>query len=773
MKVPSIVTALLVLVSVSVMHAAIIIVGSDGSADAASIQAGINMAAEGDTVLIAQGVWTGDVLIEHKSITLGSYYIVDGDTTHISRTIIDGEDLRTGIIAEHSGTVASPLRIIGLTLRNCRSNSYPRTDLFSNGGGISLIRSTAVVEHCIIHHCRASYGGGISVHYSYLTLIGNDIYLNHGLLSGGGLSASSPNSGITFDQFDRNSIYLNTSSGGNDITYGVSCDPTVIYLERGSVSNNDPYFYYSPSHHPVHINQGSISQVNQDLWVSPQGDNDNDGLSPSTPLRNISYALAKIQADGNSNPTVHVLRGRYSWSQTGEALPLQLKSHVNLIGEMMEEVILDAEHYGAFIMGYMAQDYLTIANFTLVNGFEKHSYLFWLDDHRDGETDKITVKNIHIKDSWVIFDAFRIMSCHDLTVDNLIIEDSQVGNGFVIWAYETGVFSNFRVQRLSATNFDMYNSSCTGGGIAKPLRAASLNTTIDISNFLITDIVDTSQFWSNMPSGLSIAVEGGNCDLTINNCTIANNSSITQSGGLHICLENTNIEINNTIVTGNSPYEVVTFAWDESSYAGVTFNNSLVTGGSDSFHHSSGNVTTTWGEANLFGQPLFREGFDLQDPLYYSLSNASPCIDAGTPDISLLGLPPYDLAGNQRVWNGVIDMGSFEYGSEPYVGIDDPVIPAVSHMMYAYPNPFSTYTNIRIKFEVHAGKNSGAAASLKIYNLKGQLVKKMPVMPMADEQVLQWDTRDADGRLCGNGIYFLRLEQDGLALETKKVSLIK
>ena len=439
----------------------------------------------------------------------------------------------------------------------------------------------------------------------------------------------------------------------------------------------------------------------------------------------------------------------------------------------MEEVILDAEHYGAFIMGYMAQDYLTIANFTLVNGFEKHSYLFWLDDHRDGETDKITVKNIHIKDSWVIFDAFRIMSCHDLTVDNLIIEDSQVGNGFVIWAYETGVFSNFRVQRLSATNFDMYNSSCTGGGIAKPLRAASLNTTIDISNFLITDIVDTSQFWPNISSGLSIAVEGGNCDLTINNCTIANNSSITQSGGLHICLENTNIEINNTIVTGNSPYEVVTFAWDESSYAGVTFNNSWVTGGSDSFHHSSGNVTTTWGEANLFGQPLFREGFDLQDPLYYSLSNASPCIDAGTPDISLLGLPPYDLAGNQRVWNGVIDMGSFEYGSEPYVGIDDPVIPAVSHMMYAYPNPFSTYTNIRIKFEVHAGKNSGAAASLKIYNLKGQLVKKMPVMPMADEQVLQWDTRDADGRLCGNGIYFLRLEQDGLALETKKVSLIK
>ena len=72
MKIPSIIPALLVLLSISLLHAAIIIVGSDGSADAASIQAGINMAAEGDTVLITQGVWTGDVLIEHKSITLGS-----------------------------------------------------------------------------------------------------------------------------------------------------------------------------------------------------------------------------------------------------------------------------------------------------------------------------------------------------------------------------------------------------------------------------------------------------------------------------------------------------------------------------------------------------------------------------------------------------------------------------------------------------------------------------------------------------------------------------
>jgi hypothetical protein len=769
MKIPSIVTALLVLMSVSVMHAAFIIVGSDGSADAESIQAGINMAADGDTVLIAQGVWTGDVLIENKSITLGSFYIADGDTTHISRTIIDGEDLRTGIIVQNSGTATSPLKISGLTIRNCRSNSYPLTEKYSNGGGISLMRSTAFVEHCIIHHCRASYGGGVSAQYSYLTLIGNDIYLNHGLSGGGGLSAFSPNSGITFDQFERNSIYLNTSSRGNDVTYGVSCDPTVIYLERGSVLNNDPYFYYSPSHHPVHINQGSISQVNQDLWVSPQGDNANDGLSPSAPLRNISYALAKVQPDGNSNPTVHVLPGRYSWSQTGEALPLQLKSYVNLIGETMEEVILDAEHYGAYIMGYMAQDYLTIANFTLVNGFEKHSNLFWLDDHRDGETDKITVKNIHIKDSWAIGGAFVIMSCHDLTVDNLIIEDSQVGNGFVIWAYETGVFSNFRVQRLSATNYDMYSSSCTGGGISKPLRAASLNTTIDISNFLITDIVDTSQFWPDITSGLAFTIEGGNCDLTINNCTIANNSSVTQSGGLNLSLENTNIEINNTIVTGNTPYEVATFAWDESSYAGVTFNNCLITGGSDSFFHLSGSVTTTWGEGNLYGQPLFQGGDDIHDPLYYSLSSASAGIDAGTPDITELALPPYDLVGNQRVWNDRIDIGCFEFGSQPWVSNDDQVVQGLNQLTLHqnYPNPFNPTTTISYSLP------EATKMRLDIYNLKGQLVKTLINTEVsAGLHSVVWNGKDMNNTAVASGVYFYRVSSQN-GIQTKRMLLMK
>ncbi|MDD3533642.1 MAG: hypothetical protein PHR27_06415 [Candidatus Cloacimonetes bacterium] len=67
----------------------------------------------------------------------------------------------------------------------------------------------------------------------------------------------------------------------------------------------------------------------------------------------------------------------------------------------------------------------------------------------------------------------------------------------------------------------------------------------------------------------------------------------------------------------------------------------------------------------------------------------SPCIDGGTPDTEGLSLPPMDLACNRRIWNGRIDMGCYEYGSDPYVGIDDPALPppAQAISISVYPNP--------------------------------------------------------------------------------------
>lgn len=775
MKKSAVIALMCLIVWVGGLKAVMIVVAADGSADVTTIQDGINIAAVSDTVVISPGIWTGAVVIDNKPITIGSYYIIDGDTTHITQTILDGENTRTGILIKNCSGVNDTLKVIGLTIRNCRSNWYPNTGDYSIGGGIGIGLSVAQVTNCQIYNNRANFGGGIGVLSSYVYLYGNEIHSNNAISSGGGLCGLGySNMYIYFDSINRNSIYLNNSSRGSDITYASHNFPTTVYLDKGSVDYFNSYFYFFPDPMPININQSMIEQVNQDLWVSPWGSNANSGLSSESPLKNISYAMAKIQPIGNIPRTVHLLPGTYSWNQTGEALPLQLKSYVNLIGSEMESVILDAEQYGTFICGKDAQDYFTVKNLSLINGRSTYDYLFWLDDVASGYTNCISVENIHIRYSWVKFDAFRIMSCHNLTVNNLIIEDSQVGNGFNIFCYETGNFSNFRVQRLTSTNYNMYNSSCSGGGIAKPLRAGSLQTTINISNFLITDIVDTSQFWQNMPSGLSIGVEGGNCEVIISNCTIANNSSVTQSGGFNITLENCNIQVNNTIVSGNTPYEVAMFAFNESTFADVSFNNCLVNGGSDSFFLLGGDITHTWLDGNQFGVPSFGGG-DSNDPLYYSLALNSPCINAGTPDTTGLGLPPYDLAGNWRIWNNIIDMGCYEYGSEPWVSNDDPAVPLIQlTRLSVYPNPFGVTANLKVNILGHTNKEVVRDVCIDIYNIKGQKVKTIVLDPhKAEEQLTYWDGRDQKGNSCSSGIYFLNLKVNCKSIVNRKLTLLK
>jgi hypothetical protein len=76
--------ALLLLTAVS--FAEIIYVPGQGI----SIQEGINLAAEGDTVLVAEGTYYENIRFKGKGITLASAFILDGDTSHISNTIIDG-----------------------------------------------------------------------------------------------------------------------------------------------------------------------------------------------------------------------------------------------------------------------------------------------------------------------------------------------------------------------------------------------------------------------------------------------------------------------------------------------------------------------------------------------------------------------------------------------------------------------------------------------------------------------------------------------------------
>ena len=84
-----------------------------------------------------------------------------------------------------------------------------------------------------------------------------------------------------------------------------------------------------------------------------------------------------------------------------------------------------------------------------------------------------------------------------------------------------------------------------------------------------------------------------------------------------------------------------------------------------------------------------------------------------------------------------------------------------------YPNPFSRSTDI--SFEL----SKAGSASLKVYNLKGQLVRDLNAGNLAKgTHTINWDGKDNNGVSVGLGMYFTRLEADGRSL-TQKIIRVK
>ena len=89
------IVGLLALISFTSVSAIIINVPGDS----ATIQGGINGASDGDTVLIYPGTYFENVNFNGTNLILGSLFLIAGDTSYISSTIIDGSSSGSVIMA--------------------------------------------------------------------------------------------------------------------------------------------------------------------------------------------------------------------------------------------------------------------------------------------------------------------------------------------------------------------------------------------------------------------------------------------------------------------------------------------------------------------------------------------------------------------------------------------------------------------------------------------------------------------------------------------------
>ena len=259
-----------------------------------------------------------------------------------------------------------------------------------------------------------------------------------------------------------------------------------------------------------------------------------------------------------------------------------------------------------------------------------------------------------------------------------------------------------------------------------------------------------------------------NSNPTLMNVTITGNSSIYDGGGI-FCYVNSNPTLMNCILWNDLPEEIY-FGEDEDPNS-ITIAYSDIQGGEAGIV-TNNNGTVYWLEGNINENPLFINTGEHP----YSLLENSPCIDAGIPDTTGLNLPPYDIIGNLRIWDGdgngtaIIDMGAYEYGAPPYVDLDDNVIVQTPEVFLHqnYPNPFNPETTI--SFSV---TQTSSFVTLKIYNIKGQLVKTLVNNKMeSDVHSVIWNGSDTNGNRVSSGIYFYKLKAGDFE-NTRKMILMK
>ena len=172
-------------------------------ADYQTIQEAINTASSGDVILVAEGTYYENLQITSKSITLGSHFMIDGDTSHISRTIINGSqplnpDLASVISVWWS---AEPTVICGFRITGGHGTKPPGTGELRLGGGIIAVRSNiTITDNQIINNSLiandGAAGAGIiirSFEYDSLSIIIRnnliaDNYAESEMTGGGGIA---------------------------------------------------------------------------------------------------------------------------------------------------------------------------------------------------------------------------------------------------------------------------------------------------------------------------------------------------------------------------------------------------------------------------------------------------------------------------------------------------------------------------------------------------------------------------------------------------------
>lgn len=239
--------------------------------DYAAIQAALDTATDGDTIIVGQGTYYENINFLGKAVTLRS--MDPNDPAVVAGTVIDGSrpaDPNIGSVVTFNYGEGNDSIIEGFTLNGGTGQTDPTIDWRiwtgdnGEGGGIICVNSSPTISKNIIKNCRAEYGGGgIFCHnhaspiianntiesnyagwygggifcryYCSPTIYNNQLIANDVNHLGGAIYLAEWSDALIYNNyiFDNKSIGLN----GGAVYYFVWCDPIIannIFLKNSA-----------------------------------------------------------------------------------------------------------------------------------------------------------------------------------------------------------------------------------------------------------------------------------------------------------------------------------------------------------------------------------------------------------------------------------------------------------------------------------------------------------------------------------------------------------
>ncbi|NQU68140.1 MAG: hypothetical protein HQ510_09375 [Candidatus Marinimicrobia bacterium] len=743
--------------------------------DYSTIQAGIDISADSDTVLVQPGTYFENINFNSHNITLGSLFLTTSDTSYISQTVIDGNQNGSVVIFESGEDTTAVLS--GFTIRNgfstygggifCVLYSSPKIsyniitgNIADNGGGISINyfcnpiienvkilsniaefygggitnwnQNNTIIRNAVISNNTAQRGGGISgsgieivdseishntavlqgggMKLSGLVSLNNvQIFKNTSIGDGGGIYASSAeisiynsmiienisykngggvytkdisninisnsnilgnqavygigggiycdSSNVIFDPLNKCNIYLNYGISGNDFYSNVLIN---VVIDTFTVINPNDYHTLPAINFINFISNAIFNQTDQDMYVAPNGDDQNSGLSWSSPLNTIKTALLKTSADSLNPVSIFLAQGIYSVESTNEIFPISMFDNSSLIGTGPNETELNGGGERQ-VMHCLDIENVMINKMTITNGSI-------VDQPGNSFADGGGVSCIR---SSIIFEDVDIISNNcDYYGGGMYIDDSEIilidntiesntatmGGGMYI------VDSNINLNYVDI--LENSSSYSTGGGMfinGSVLEYQHGFVSTNISNY--GDVIDVGlssitlkdvSITNNTTQSSGGALSLFDVEALLINVTVAHNSSLGWGGGI-LSSYSSNLTMINSIVWGNTPSNI--------TYSPYLFPNQthVYYSDVDTSNYSivmNDNGVINWNSGNIFVDPQFFNASDDD----FRLTEYSPCIDSGTDLIisegdTLLNMPQSDY------WGDAPDMGAFEFNT--------------------------------------------------------------------------------------------------------------